>query len=158
MSENLIPNDGPGLKFASWTPTAIGAATSPLSTYGATSGADSMPGTVLSATGASGGVSLVSTVGIEGETCLALGVVCVASSATPTIVPFAVKYTDANGNTIVTHTPIASASAVAAATEYTAVSVVPDGAVHAVVTLAALSWASVGGYTVAVSSPVVAAL
>jgi Integrase core domain len=79
-----------------------------------------------------------------------------ASSATPTLVPIQVKFTDASGNTIVTVAPYASAAAPTSATQYNAVVAVPDGAVKATVTLAALAWASTGGYSVIMQSPTIA--
>jgi hypothetical protein len=159
MAENLVPNDGPGLKLASWAPTITGSATVPVGTYSATSGADSQPALTLSATGTSGGIEALSPVlSVEGETVLALGFVAVASSATPTIVPFSVTYKDGAGNVIAVHVPIASAAAVASKTEYSALSFVPDGAVTAQVAMCNLAWSSTGGYTTTFQSPVVAAL
>jgi hypothetical protein len=159
MAQNLVPNDGPGAKLASWTPTVTGSATTPVGTYSATSGADSLPALTLSASGTSGGIEALSPVlGVEGETVLALGFVAVASSATPTMIPFSVTYKDGSGNTIATHVPIASAAAVASKTAYTALSFVPDGAVTAQVAMCNLSWSSTGGYTTTFQSPVVAAL
>ena len=88
---------------------------------------------------------------------LGLGVVIKASSASPTIVPFSVAYSDGAGNAVITHIPIASAAAVAAYTEYVAQTMVPVGAATAIFTFAALQWSSTGGYTEIVSSPVILA-
>jgi hypothetical protein len=159
MAQNLIPNDGAGAKLASWTPTVTGSATVPVGTYSATSGDDSLPALTISATGTSGGVGVVGPVlEVEPETVIALAFIAVASSATPTMIPFTVTYKDGSGNTIATHVPIASACAVASKTEYTAITVVPDGAVSATVAMCNLGWSSTGGYTTTFQSPVVAAL
>jgi hypothetical protein len=158
MSQNLFPNDGPGTHFGLWTAVATGSATSPTATYSASGGADSMQDVSLAASGTSGGVALQATAHVEGENVLALGFVAVASSTSANIVPFSIAYKDVNGNTIVTHVPIASAAAVASATQYSAISTVPDGAVQAVVTLCNLTWSATGGYTVTCQSPEVAAL
>jgi hypothetical protein len=94
--------------------------------------------------------------GVQGETFLALSAVLKASSATPTIVPFQVAFVDANGNVMVTATPIASAAAPTSFTSYNALVGVPDGAVKATLTFSALTWGATGGFTVIVASPTVA--
>jgi len=153
--QNLISTAG-GTNFSAWTPTILGAATAPVGTYGATAGPDSFGGFTLSSTGTAGGVEVVSAVlGVEQENLLGLSLIAKASSATPTFVPFAVSFTDASGNAILTVTPIASAAAPTAFTAYSAVVGVPHGAVKATFAYAALSWASVGGYSVIMATPLV---
>jgi hypothetical protein len=154
MPQNFISTAG-GTNFAAWTPTVLGAATAPLGTYGATSGPDSFGGLTLSSTGTAGGIEVVASLGVEQENLLGLSLIAKASSATPTFVPFAVSFTDAAGNAILTVTPIASAAAPVAFTAYSAVVGVPHGAVKASFAYAALSWASVGGYTVILATPLV---
>jgi hypothetical protein len=152
--QNLISTAG-GTSFALWTPTVLGAATAPVGTFGATAGPDSFGALTLSSTGTAGGIEVVSSLGVEQENLLGLSLTAKASSATPTFVPFAVSFTDASGNAILTVTPIASAAAPTAFTAYSAVVGVPHGAVKATFAYAALSWASVGGYTVILATPLV---
>jgi hypothetical protein len=151
--QNLTPNDGQGKQFALWTPTVIDAATAPVGTFGATSGPDNMPGLTLSSTGTAGGVQAVATIGVEGEGMLFLAALLKGSSATPTLVPFAVSFTDAAGNAIVTATPIASAVAPTAFTAFTSAVAIPGMARTASVSFAALSWSATGGYSVVMASP-----
>lgn len=165
--ENLLPNGawnplqgatGQGTKFSAWTPTLFNTGTVLVATYSATSGPDSTPGITLSCTGTTGGVEMVSkSLNVPQEGMLGLSVVVKASSASPTIVPFSVAFSDVNGNAVVTYVPVASAAAVAAFTEYSAVVGVPLGAATAVFTYCALQWSSTGGYTEVVSSPLVVA-
>ncbi len=155
--ENLLYNTGPGAKFAFWTPTVTGAAATPLGTFSATSGPDSTPGVTLSATGTSGGIEAVGkAVNVAAETMLGLSVVLAASSVTPTLIPIQATFKDAAGNTVVTVTPYASAvPASTSAIQYNATVGVPVGAATANVIFGALAWASVGGYSVIMSSPIV---
>jgi len=165
--QNLFPNGswsptggalGQGSKFSAWTSTVI-TGTALVSTYSATSGPDATPGVALSCTGTAATLSIVSrSINVPTEAMLGLSVIAKASSTSPTIVPFSVAYLDIAGNAIVTHVPIASAVPTStSAIQYSAVSGVPLGAVTAVFTFAALTWAATGGYTLTVSSPQVVA-
>jgi hypothetical protein len=158
--ENLTPNGGPsftgyGAKFANWTPTVV-TGTALVHTYSATSGPDSTPGLSLSCTGTSATVKLVSgTLDVPADSgFLVLGVIVAASSTSPTLVPFSVAFSDAAGNAVVTATPIASAApGSTSAIAYNAVVACPVGAATAIVTMAALTWSSTGGYSEVISSP-----
>jgi hypothetical protein len=164
MSVNLFPNrpgqtTGYDAEFSAWTATATGSATSPVATYSATSGPDSTPGVTLSATGTSGGVEAVSSsFSVTGESVLALSVVLKASSTTPDLTPWSVTFKDSSGNTVLTVAAANAAPASTSAVQYNTTVAVPNGAVSAQVTYGYLNWSATGGYSVVMSTPVVAAL
>lgn len=142
--------------FSAYTPTVTGSATTPVGTVSATSGPNSQPGMTLSSTGTSGGIEANTTVPVAASTMLGLSAVIKASSVSPNLSPFVVVFKDAAGNTVLTVTPVADAvPASTSAIGYNATVGVPDSAVSAVVSFANLHWASTGGYSCVLSSPVV---
>jgi hypothetical protein len=75
-------------------------------TLSATTGPNSSPGFTLSSTGTSGGVQAIATMGVQAEGMFYLSANMKASSATPTLVPFAVTFADVNNVNILTYTPL----------------------------------------------------
>jgi hypothetical protein len=162
--ENLFPNGswsvtggavGQGAKFSAWTPT-VATGTVLVHTYSATSGPDSTPGLLLSCTGTSATLSLVSpSFNVPADSgFLVLSVICKCSNtANSTLIPWSVTFTDTAANTVVTTAAASAAAGSTSAIQYNTVVGVPVGSSTAVVTFGAYNWTSTGGYTVTYSSP-----
>ena len=156
---NLASENANGGSFAAYTTAVTGSGTIPVGTYSATSGPDSTPGLTMSCTGTSGGVQANASVPCQGETALLLSCLLKASSASPNLQAILCTFVDGAGNTVSSYAaPAAAVPASTSAIQYQTVVAVPDGAVKAKVSFGNYSWASTGGYSIVLSSPVIGAL